>query len=81
MARQETLHIPHDRMPELTLREVSYRSISLRPGELYQVELTAHGFEATRGLDVEDIKSIRDWCNEAIAKAEALSTQTLQAAE
>lgn len=72
MARLETLSIPHDRMPELTLREPLYRSISFGSRDLYQIELSAHGFEATRGLDLADLEAIRDWCNRAIETAEAM---------
>jgi hypothetical protein len=72
MARQVSLSIAHDRMPDLTLREVMHRSISFGSRDKYQLELSAHGVQVIRGLEVEDIELIRDWCNEALEAAEAM---------
>lgn len=67
MANIETLKIDHKRMPEIEMRKVGYRSIYANDGELYQIALSAHGVDVTRTLTMEDLISIRDWCNEVIA--------------
>lgn len=67
MPRIEALSLDHQRMPAITLRRVGYKTVFAGSGEVYQIDLSSHGVDVYRALSLDDLISIRDWCNEAIA--------------
>jgi hypothetical protein len=70
--KMKPLSLPHARMPELELREPGYKPMLSARGEDFQIALSGHGFDVTRQLSVADLMEIRNWCEQAIVRSEAL---------